>query len=507
MTAMGDYLDELNDQQRIAVEYGDGPLLVLAGAGSGKTRVITYRIAHLIRERLVPPYKITAVTFTNKAAGEMRERVHKLLGSTSGRVSLGTFHGFCAAFLRMNIDRLGYDRNFTIFDADDQAAMVKRLLLENRFDVSKTKPRAVLSMISEFKQNLEGEPQAAQDLRTDALALRQIALQIYPLYTKLLKKNNAVDFDDLLLLTVRALERHDDLRQAYNDRIHYLLVDEYQDTNRVQYRLLRLLTEQRHNICAVGDDDQAIYRWRGADVKIILSFELDYPGSQVVKLERNYRSTGNILEAAHQVVLHAAGRKEKRLWTKLGDGAKPVVHKAPTERREAEFVALRIRELMNRHRLKASDCAVFYRTNSQSRVIEEELRRASLPYTVVGGVRFYERKEIKDALAYLRLLANPNDDVSVGRIINVPPRGIGAATVDRVAHYAAEKDLGFYAAAVEESGYGTDRKPTGANARLRHFVELIEGLRRDKNLLPLDDLLKHILEKSGYLDMLDQENS
>ena len=499
-----EYLNDLNPPQRDAVEHGDGPLLVLAGAGSGKTRVITYRIAHLIRAMGVKPWNILAVTFTNKAAGEMKQRVNRLLDDAGAMVHLGTFHSIGARFLRRHIPMLGYEPTFTIYDSNDQLALVTAILKRLGYDRNTIAPRKMLAAISGMKQQMEGPETLADYQGFDPF--RKALTLAYPAYQDSLKKNNAVDFDDLLVLPVRLLQEFQELRDQYNERWQYLLVDEYQDTNLVQYKWLKLLTTNHDNICVVGDDDQAIYRWRGADVRNILQFERDFPGTKLVKLERNYRSTGHILEAAHQVVTKVKGRKSKKLWTEDENGDKPVVFQAPTERREAIWVVERIRELMKNHDYKRSDCAVFYRTNFQSRVLEEQFRANGIPYTIVGGVRFYERKEIKDALAYLRILLNPADDISALRIVNVPPRGIGKITIEKIQQNAAERNVSFLDAALDEA-----KEPQvigrASALRLQGFMELYGSLLEASKTLPLDELLKKVLDDCGYWDMLSKDGS
>ncbi len=499
-----DYLNDLNPPQREAVEHGDGPLLVLAGAGSGKTRVITYRIAHLIHEMGIKPWNILAVTFTNKAAGEMKQRVNQLLDDAGAMVHLGTFHSIGARFLRQHVSLIGYDRNFTIYDGNDQVSLMKTILKRLGYDRTSIAPRQMLGAISSLKQKMEG-PETLADWKGFDPFKKALTLA-YPAYQESLKRNNAVDFDDLLVLPVRLLQEFPELRNQYNDRWRYLLVDEYQDTNLVQYKWLKLLTSNHDNICVVGDDDQAIYRWRGADVRNILQFERDFPGTQVVKLERNYRSTGHILETAHQVVTKVKGRKEKKLWTEAEKGDKPVVFQAPTERREAIWVVEHLRKMMREHGYQRSDCAVFYRTNAQSRVLEEQFRANGIPYTIVGGVRFYERKEIKDALAYLRILLNPADDISALRIINVPPRGIGKITIEKIQQAAVDEGIPFLDAVVNEA---KEPRSIGRNSatRLQRFVELYAGLLEASKTLPLDELLKKVLDDSGYWDMLSKDGS
>jgi len=432
-------LQDLNPVQRQAVESGEGPLLILAGAGSGKTRVLTYRIARLIA-RGVNPWNILAITFTNKAAKEMKERVMSLVGDEGEGLWVATFHSTCVRILRREISRLpGYTRSFVIYDASDQLALVKECLKELNIDEKKFAPKAVLNTISDAKNKL---------LDVDAFRARALgdyflekAAEVYELYQKKLTANNALDFDDIIMLTVRVFRENPDVLAYYQQKFRYILVDEYQDTNHAQYVFINLLAERYRNLCVVGDDDQSVYGWRGANVQNILDFERDYPEARVFKLEQNYRSTQKILEAANEVVSHNCHRKEKKLWTENAAGDQIVLYQASDEHDESRYIASKIRELSDSEGRRYSDFAILYRTNAQSRVLEEHLMKEGIPYRIYSGLRFYERQEIKDILAYLRLVHNPADRVSFARIINVPRRGIGQITLARILEYAEEQEL------------------------------------------------------------------
>lgn len=495
-------LQSLNEPQRAAVLHGDGPLLILAGAGSGKTRVITYRIAHLISDLGVAAHHIVAMTFTNKAAQEMRERVETMLGAGARGISMGTFHGLCAQILRRHIDRLGYQATFTIYDSHDQLSVVKQIEKEMNVSSERFQPQAVLGTISRFKQDLLEPGQ----ISTNGYNLFQNqAARIYEVYQRRLQEANALDFDDLLNLVVRLFRTHEDVRAGYGALWRYILVDEYQDTNKAQYTLLRLLTQSHTNICVVGDDDQSIYRWRGATIQNILSFEKDFPGATVVKLEQNYRSTGTILSVAHELISKNSGRKPKKLWTAEGEGSRVVLFTAETETREAEFVLEEIRELARVRQGGWRDFAIFYRTNAQSRALEQRFTIAGIPYAIVGGLKFYERKEIKDVLAYFRVLQNSHDEVNLLRIINIPARGIGATTIGRLREMAQEQHISLWEAlstAIKHKALAA-----GIEAKLAGFIELIDHLREAKDRLPLNELLLEVLDKSGYIAMLNQEAS
>lgn len=502
-----DFLSGLNPQQREAVEHFEGPLLILAGAGSGKTRVITHRICHLITARRVPGSAVLAVTFTNKAAGEMKERVMKLLGAASATdaPTVSTFHSFCVRVLRRDGDALaqirpGFTRNFQIYDDDDQLAIVKRVFKKLGLDEEFMKYRAALSSISQGK-NRKMSPQdyykAAMNPQAERLA------KVYEDYEEELRKANALDFDDLLLETVRLL-RHDAVtREWYGRRYRFLMIDEYQDTNRSQYELMRLLATQHTNVCVVGDEDQSIYGWRGADIKNILDFEKDFPGAKVIRLEQNYRSTKTILEAAGAVVAHNTARKGKWLWTESDAGAPICLLQAADGEQEALYIAETIDKTLKREPM--TRVAVLYRTNFQSRQIEEALRRYGRKYKVVGGLSFYNRAEVKDSLAYLKLLLNPKDNVGLLRVLNVPARGIGKTTVEQIEKLAREKDVSLWDAIAA----GCDDRRFGARAEtsLGVFRRLIDELREDLDQQPADRILKRILDKSGYAKMLENDLS
>ncbi len=490
-----DLLSHLNKPQKQAVLHGEGPLLILAGAGSGKTRVITHRIAHLIEQRGVPAWQILAVTFTNKAAKEMAERVRHLLGGGETPL-IATFHASCGRILRKEIQQLGYDQNFVIYDDKDSERLLKELLRELNLDEKRFPPNAVGARIDDCKN---------RGLWPDQLDTGDIwnqrFIQIYAAYQERLKRCNALDFGDLLLLTVRLFEQHPAVLERWQQRFQWLLVDEYQDTNPVQYRLIRLLAGKRRNLCVVGDDDQSIYSWRGADIRNILEFEKDFPEVTVVRLEQNYRSTATILKAAGAVVAKNFGRKGKTLWTENPDGEPIRVLRQETDRDEARFVGREIRNLQQ-HQLPLTEMAVFYRTNAQSRLVEEALVADGLPYHIVGGVRFYARLEVKDILAYLRVLENPADDISLKRIINVPPRGIGAATVDKIAELGARQGSTLSESLAQSVGGGL--LAASPRSKVAAFAALLQRFRDLAGSSTLPELVRVIMEESGYLDRLRQ---
>ena len=486
-------LHNLNPPQKEAVLHGEGPLLVLAGAGSGKTRVIVHRIAYLIHERGVPPWQILAVTFTNKAAGEMRERVRQMLGDAELPL-ISTFHSSCARILRNEIRHLGYDGNFAIYDDKDCERLLKECAAELNLDEKKYPAKALGAAIDEFKNAGLTPDQVPADSPYQATLARA-----YRLYQERLKRCNAVDFGDLLLLTVRLFEEHDGVLQKYLQRYRWILVDEYQDTNPVQYRLVQLLAGQRQNLCVVGDDDQSIYGWRGADIRNILEFEKDFPDVKVVKLEQNYRSTKTILDGAWNVVEKNRGRKPKRLWTDNDDGEPIVYRTLPNEWEEARLVC-RETERFLAEGGDLSEVAVFYRTNAQSRVVEDAMVAAGIPYHMVGGVRFYARLEVKDILAYLKVLDNPADDVALKRIINTPPRGIGNTTVQRISGHAAEKGIPFHDAMLEAASGSL--LPAAARGKVASFAVELDRYRSEAEALPLSELASAIIYDSGYFARL-----
>ena len=494
-------LDALNPEQRRAAEAEGGPLLILAGAGSGKTRVLTHRIAFLIKEVGVPPWRILAATFTNKAAGEMRERIEQLVGPAAAELWIGTFHSICARILRRQAEGFGLDPNFSIYDEDDRRATIRRVLDAHQIDERELAPRAVVSQISRAKNAMLDPLEFAQQANEHQ---RQIA-ELYADYERELRRNQALDFDDLLIEVVRQFDRHPDILQIYQERFEHLLVDEYQDTNRPQYLLCRQLAAHHRNICVVGDDDQSIYQFRGADIRNILDFERDYPDTRSVRLEQNYRSTGRILAAANAVISHNQGRKGKELWTNGPEGDPVAVVECDSDRREARHVVDAIRRYDRLGRYGLGDAAVLYRTNAQSRPFEEELQRAGLPYVIVGGIRFYDRREIRDVLSYLRLLVNPADDIALRRIINTPRRGIGDTSLDRLQDFAQAKGWSLSTALAH-----LDDVP-GLNSRAQKsiaaFAALIGELMAATKALSLPELGFAVVEKSGYRAMLAAENT
>ena len=488
---------QMNERQREAMEWTEGPELILAGAGSGKTRVLTHRIAYLIREKQVSPWNILAITFTNKAAAEMRSRVDALVESGAEAIWVATFHSSCVRILRRFIDRIGYDNHFTIYDADDQKAAMREVLKQLQIDPKQLRERVVLSAISAAKNEMVDSVRyesEAKDFQTARIA------RCYRAYQDLLRKNNALDFDDLLFKTVQLFEADADVLAYYQERFRYIMVDEYQDTNSVQFRLIELLAKKYRNLCVVGDDDQSIYKFRGANIHNILNFEKAFPGAKVVKLEQNYRSSGNILEAANGVIQNNAGRKEKRLWTAAESGEKVWCRRYASAAEEAEEIAAEIKA-----RAVGGDYgrfAVLYRTNAQSRVLEERFVAAGIPYRLVGGVNFYQRREIKDILAYLKTVANAADDLAVQRILNVPKRGIGAATVTAVSAFAAERDLRFFEALREAPAAGVAGR---AGEKIQRFVNLIGEFRKAAESCSIAELIRLVLDKSGYLEALKEE--
>lgn len=496
---MNPIFDTLNDRQCEAVKHTEGPLLITAGAGSGKTKVLTCRIAHLL-ELGVAPYRILAITFTNKAAKEMKERVTNLVGAQADSIWLSTFHSFCAKLLRFEVDGFhGYTRNFTIYDSSDQLVLVKDCLKKLNLDDKQFMPRSVLGTISSAK-NVLMDAKAFAAKASDFY--EQKVADVYALYQEKLRENNAVDFDDLLFLAVRLLQEKEDVREKYQSRFQYILVDEYQDTNHAQYALTKILAARWRNICVVGDADQSIYAWRGADIRNIIDFTRDYPDAASIKLEQNYRSTKTILHAANAVIDNNESRPKKTLWTENPAGNKIIHYQAQTEHDEADYIA---GVIYNRHEISHEpygDMAILFRTNAQSRVLEEKLMRYAIPYTMVGGTKFYDRKEIKDVLAYLRLLYNPEDSLSLTRIINVPKRNIGATTMEHVAAYAAEQGISLF-----EALSSTDEIPVTkrAKASLENFAAMIFDLLNDIEGKDVLSLIETVIKQTGYGDMLDKE--
>ena len=481
--------------------HGDGPLLILAGAGSGKTRVITCRIAHLIRERRVDPGTILAVTFTNKAANEMKERVERMLKIPLTRLWISTFHSACVRILRQHSHMLGYKRSFVIYDETDRSSLIKACMTDLRIDMERYQPRAVGARISSLKNNLVDEERFS---RTSVhFGFEEAVSRIYTLYQEKLKKSNGLDFDDLLMLTVRLFERHEDVRAYYQGLFHHILIDEYQDTNHAQYRIVRLLTAQRRNLCVVGDDDQSIYKFRGADITNILNFEKDFLDAKVITLEQNYRSTQNILGAAGAVVARNLGRKPKELWTRKHGGDTILCFKAADERDEARFICGTIQQEVDKGR-GLHEIAVLYRTNAQSRAIEDALRNWGIPYSIFGGLRFYDRKEIKDIIAYLRVLQNPADLVSLRRIINVPARGIGNTTIEKLEKAAARTGISMYQAVQDP---GTADISSSARKKLREFINMMEYIRAVPGKLTITELVRRVLQETGYTAALELDKS
>ena len=496
------YLDNMNEMQKQAILHTEGPLLILAGAGSGKTRVLTHRTAYLIDEMRVNPYHILAITFTNKAAGEMRERIDDIVGFGSESIWVSTFHSTCVRILRRYIDRLGYDTNFTIYDADDQKSLMKDICKRLEIDTKQFKEKMFLSVISSAKDELidpiEFENRAAGDFTKRKQAM------VYKEYQQALKANNALDFDDLIFKTVELFKLDKEVLSSYQERFKYIMVDEYQDTNTAQFELIRLLASKYKNLCVVGDDDQSIYKFRGANIYNILNFEKHFPDAKVIKLEQNYRSTQNILDAANSVIANNVGRKDKKLWTENGEGEKITFEQLDSGYEEADYVARDISRKIRQGEARYKDCAVLYRTNAQSRLFEEKFITSNIPYKIVGGVNFYARKEIKDLLAYLKTIDNGRDDLAVKRIINVPKRGIGATSINRVSNYAMDNDIDFYSAlrsAADIPGVGR------AESKIRPFVLFIQGLKAKAEILSVSQLLEEIIEQTGYVDELRAEGT
>lgn len=500
-------LDRLNPAQRRAVLETEGPLLVFAGAGSGKTRVLTYRIAYLLQEKGVSPQNILAVTFTNKAAEEMRERVEALLGRAAKGIWISTFHSACARILRQHIDRLGFDRNFVIYDEEDQQRHLKSVMNELDLDPKLFPLRAMQSRIDRMKN----EGITPENFRPSPFNIfeKRLAL-VYERYQEDLRRNNGVDFGDLLLFVLLLFRKEPDLLRTYQNLWRYVMVDEFQDTNLIQYHLIRKLVEGHQNLCVVGDDDQSIYRWRGAEVGNILNFEKDFPQAKVITLEQNYRSTRRILQAANHIVKENRWRKEKALWTENPEGDLLTLYVAEDEADEAAFVVRKILEHVERSVSETGepsyrDIAVFYRINAQSRALEEELIQQHIPYTIVGGTKFYERKEIKDILAYLKLMVNPSDGLSLRRIIHEPPRGIGEKTIERLSIFAREKGLSLFEGMKE--ALKEDWLSKGTRERIEGFVHLLEELRQKASMLPPSQLTLDLLLKTGYLERLREEGT
>ncbi|AII39038.1 ATP-dependent DNA helicase PcrA [Enterococcus lactis] len=501
MSSKAELLNGMNPRQKEAVLHTDGPLLLMAGAGSGKTRVLTHRIAYLIEEKEVNPWNILAITFTNKAAKEMKERVNAILASGGEDVWVSTFHSMCVRILRRDVDFIGYNRNFTIIDSSEQLTLMKRILKELNIDPKKYDPRSILGTISQAKNSL----QTPQDFaKMQGSYYEEIAAKCYAAYQKELQYNQCMDFDDLIMNTIRLFEEHPDSLTYYQNKFHYIHVDEYQDTNHAQYTLVNLLAGRFRNLCVVGDADQSIYGWRGADMQNILDFEKDYPDAAVILLEQNYRSTKNILSAANQVIENNSNRKPKNLWTENKEGNKITYYRADNERDETRFIVDRMQEEIRSNHRNYGDFAILYRTNAQSRVMEETLLKANIPYKMVGGHKFYDRKEIKDILAYLNVLANPQDSISFERIVNSPKRGIGPGSIEKLRSFASLHEWPLLEAAqnVELANIGGK-----AGQQLGSFGEMIQEVTQMIPYLTVTELTKEVLDRSGYLEDLKIQNT
>ena len=492
--------DTLNKPQKEAVFHTEGPLLILAGAGSGKTRVLTHRIAYLIEEKGVNPWNILAITFTNKAAEEMRQRVDSLVGIGAESIWVSTFHSMCVRILRRYIDRLGYDNRFTIYDTDDQKTLMKEVCRKTDIDTKRFKERMLLSVISSAKNEMILPEEFELNAGGDFVQLK--IAKVYKEYEAQMRANNALDFDDLLVKTVQLLETQPDVRENYQERFRYIMVDEYQDTNTVQFRLVSLLAGKYRNLCVVGDDDQSIYKFRGANIRNILDFEKEFSDAKVIKLEQNYRSVGNVLEVANSVIRNNKGRKEKTLWTDNEKGEKIRLRQFDTAYDEAQFIAEDIKD-ETAQGANYSDHAVLYRTNAQSRLLEEKFVAMNIPYKIVGGINFYSRREIKDVLSYLKTIDNGKDDLAVRRIINVPKRGIGLTTINRIQESAAARGIGFYdALSAPDLIPGIGRSAS----KLDSFAALIEYFKGRSEESGVTDLLTEVIEKTGYTESLEADD-
>lgn len=496
--------DTLNEQQREAVFYTEGPLLILAGAGSGKTRVLTHRTAYLIEEKKVNPYHIMAITFTNKAAGEMRERIDRLVGYGSESIWVSTFHSTCVRILRRHIDRIGYDTNFTIYDSDDSKSLMKDICKRLNIDTKIYKERSLLSAISSAKDELVTPTEFALRATAASDYAKRKQAEVYREYQEALHKNNALDFDDLIVKTVELFQTDPEVLDYYQERFRYIMVDEYQDTNTAQFQLIRLLAGKYKNLCVVGDDDQSIYKFRGANIYNILNFEKHFNDAKTIKLEQNYRSTQNILDAANHVIANNVGRKAKALWTANDAGDKVEFEQFDNAYEEADYIASDIASGVREGSYHYGDYAVLYRTNAQSRLFEERFIVSNIPYKIVGGVNFYARKEVKDLLAYLKTIDNAKDDLAVRRIINVPKRGIGATTLNRVSDYAASYDIGFYDALKQAEEIPAIGKSA---AKIKPFVTFIQTMRSKLPYIDISELMREIIETTGYVKELEAEGT
>ena len=498
---MQDLIEGLNDKQKEAVLNTDGPCLVIAGAGSGKTKVLTHKIAYLMAKKNIKPWNILAITFTNKAANEMKQRVENLVGEAAKDMWIGTFHSICVRILRKTIDRIRFDSSFLIFDTSDQKTLIKECMKTLKIDDKMFTDKSVLAEISNGKNEML-EPKAymvkyAGDFRREKIG------EIYELYQKRLKENNAIDFDDIINFTIKILTENPDILEYYSEKFKYILVDEYQDTNKAQFTLVTILASRYGNITVVGDNDQGIYSFRGADISNILNFEKDYPGTKIIKLEQNYRCTGNILNAANAVIKHNENKYEKKLWTQNDEGELPTIHRADDEYDEGRYIVEQINHLKREEYFKNSDFVILYRMNSQSRAIEEILRREDIPYKIVGGLKFYERKEIKDIISYLRLIYNPFDNISLKRVINEPKRGIGKTSVDNVQEISENTGTSMFEIIKNAEQYGLNR----LKANSQEFINLIEEMRSKINDLSISEIIKETLNKSGYVKALEAEDT
>ncbi|MGN1299495.1 MAG: DNA helicase PcrA [Candidatus Scatovivens sp.] len=498
---INELLNGLNDKQYEAVTNTEGPSLVIAGAGSGKTKVLTHKIAYLIKEKNIAPWNILAITFTNKAANEMKERVEKLIGDVAKDMWIGTFHSICVRILRKTIDRIGFNSSFVIFDTSDQKTMIKKILKKEEIDDKLFSDKSVMYEISNAKNEmLEPEDYLKKysgDMRKEVIG------KIYKLYQKNLKENNAIDFDDIINFTIKVILDNPDILEFYSNKFRYVLVDEYQDTNKAQFTLVSLLASKYGNITVVGDNDQGIYSFRGADISNILNFEKDFPGTKIIKLEQNYRCTGNILDVANSVIKNNQTKYEKKLWTSNEKGVLPTVYSGDDEYDEARYIVEKINSLKSQEYYKYSDFAILYRMNSQSRSIEDILRREDIPYKIVGGLKFYERKEIKDIIAYLRLIQNPNDNISLTRIINEPKRGVGKTSLENIENIASDNGISMYEVIKNAEQYGLNR----VFVNTREFISVIDELISKKDNILISELVKETLNKTGYTKALELEGT
>lgn len=498
---MQNLLESLNNKQEEAVLQTEGPCLVIAGAGSGKTKVLTHKIAYLMAEKYIKPWNILAITFTNKAANEMKQRVENLVGDAANDMWIGTFHSICVRVLRKYIDRIGFDHSFIIFDTSDQKTLIKECLKELKIDDKLFTDRAVLSEISNAKNEML-EPKA-YSVKYEGDYRKEVIARVYDLYQKRLKENNAVDFDDIINYTIKILTENIDVFEYYTDKFQYVLVDEYQDTNKAQFTLISIMASRHGNITVVGDNDQGIYSFRGADITNILNFEKDFPGTKIIKLEQNYRCTGNILKAANAVIKNNQVKYDKKLWTQNDEGNLPSIYVGEDEYNESNYIVSKINELKREQYYKYSDFAVLYRMNSQSRAIEDILRREKIPYKIIGGQKFYERKEIKDIIAYLRLIFNTSDNLALKRIINEPKRGIGKTSLDSIQEISEKTGVSMYEIIKNAQEYGLNRVYVNS----REFIDVIEELREKQDKILISTLVKETLSKTGYTKALKDENT